>query len=136
MELLLNFAWICISATLVGWQVRSIRAKQGQVDWRGPIALGVLLLTLLPVVSVTDDLMSMAAAADVEHMFRRPLEPAQQAPLLAVVELLGAAALLLHGLHRQRLPETISGSDVGRVRLLRGLVRVCSVRPPPTAISL
>ncbi len=111
-----------------------MRSKHGQMDWRVPIALGVLLLTLLPVISITDDLMSMTAAADVEHLLRKPLEPAQQAPMLAVVELLSAAALLLDG--RQRQLETISGSDVGRVRLLRGLARVCSVRPPPTAISL
>lgn len=113
-----------------------MRSKHGQMDWRVPIALGVLLLTLLPVISITDDLMSMTAAADVEHLLRKPLEPAQQAPMLAVVELLSAAALLLDGLRRQRQLETISGSDVGRVRLLRGLARVCSVRPPPTAISL
>ncbi len=118
----------------MGSQFWRMRRRGGQTEWRVLIALGVLLMLMLPVISITDDLMTMNAAADVEHMLRRPLEPLDQGPLLDVVELVAAAAFMLYRLRLQRILETISRTDSNLVRLRQGLVRLCEVRPPPACL--
>ena len=111
-----------------------MRRLNRRVEWQVLIALGVLLALLLPVISITDDLMANNATADVEHMFRRPLEPVPQSPFLAVLEVLSSAALLLFGMRQQRILETISRSDSNLVRLRQALIRLYSVRPPPAGL--
>ena len=131
MELLLNFVWLAVSLLLMGSKFWSMRSRGERTEWRVLIALGVLLMMMLPVISITDDLMAVNAAADVEHMLRRPLEPIDQGLMLAVVGLVAAAAFVLDRLRQQRILETISRTDSNLVRLRQGLVRLFGVRPPP-----
>ncbi len=131
MEGLLNSVWIVVSLLLLVSKFRSLRRGGEPMEWRILIALGVLLMLMLPVISITDDLMAANATADVEHMLRRPLEPMDPGPLLDVVELVAAASLLLFRLRQQRLLETTSRTDLNLVRLRLGLIRLCGVRPPP-----
>ena len=133
MEFLLNAVWIVGSLLLIGSKFHSMRRQNNRVEWRVLIALGVLLALMLPVISITDDLMANNATADVEHMFRRPLEPVPQSPFLAVLEIVTSAALLLFGLRQRALLQTMSRSDSSLVRLRQGLMRLSSVRPPPCA---
>ena len=134
MELLLNVVWVAVSLLLLGGKLHSMRSRDHRVEWRVLIALGILLALMLPVISITDDLMANNATADVEHMFRRPLEPIPQSPFLAVLELVASAALFLFGLRQRLLLETISRSDSSLVRLRQGLMRLSSVRPPPALV--
>ena len=134
MELLLNTAWIVVSLLLIVSAFHGLRRQNQRVEWRVVIALGVLMALLLPVISITDDLMANNATADVEHMFRRPLEPVPQSPLLAMLEIVPSAALLLFGLRQRRILETIARSDASLVRLREGLLRLCSMRPPPALV--
>ena len=119
------------SLLLIGSKIWSMRRRGEQTEWRVLIALSVLLMLMLPVISITDDLMAANAAADVEHMLRRPLEPIDQGPLLDVMELVAAASFVLYRLRQQRILETVSRTESNLVRLRLGLIRLSSVRPPP-----
>ena len=133
-ELLLNFVWLTVSLVLLGWKFRAFRKKGARAEWQVVVALFMLLLVLFPVISITDDLISTTAAtSDMEHFLRRPMEPLDHAPMLALTEWVMASALVLFRVRQQRILDTSSRADSGRVRLLRGLVRSTSVRPPPVA---
>ena len=137
MEFLLNFVWLTISVVLLGWKFRALRNQGARAEWQVVVALFMLLLVLFPVISITDDLMSTTtAASSMEHFLRRPLEPLDHAPMLALTEWMMASALVLFRVRQQRILDTSLQADSGRVRLLRGLVRITSVRPPPVAAAL
>ena len=125
---------MAVSVLLIGSKIWSTRRRGEQTEWRGLIALGVLLMLMLPVISITDDMMATNAAADVEHMFRRPLEPLDQGPLLDMMELVAAASFVLYRLRQQRILETISRTESNLVRLRLKLIRLSSVRPPPACV--
>jgi hypothetical protein len=73
-EFFLNFVWVALSLSMiVAWSVGPFSpTRVSRSDWgRQVVALGILLIVLLPVVSLTDDLQSWTAPAEVEHGLRR-----------------------------------------------------------------
>ncbi|HEY1984087.1 MAG TPA: hypothetical protein VGG85_01690 [Terracidiphilus sp.] len=96
MELLLNLAWLSVAATMVSLWLRSDfggRADRG----RQLIAIVVLIAILFPVISVSDDLLAIQNASEVDNILRRDhlvpsdIHPVQ--PILTVPAQLLFAAL-------------------------------------------
>lgn len=133
-ELLLNFAWVCVSLLLIVWQIRGTRARKRGAEWRVIVALGLLLVLLLPVISITDDLMALNAAAEVEHIVRRQHDLSSPLALLVVLEWMVAAAFLLGCLRDRRLRVRNEGLQL-RYTLL-GVFAGSGVRPPPALATL
>jgi hypothetical protein len=137
MELFLNLVWVVLSAALILYLVRSRRALAKPVDWRVVVALGVLLVLLFPVISMTDDLAAMTASAEVEYNLRlHEAAPAHQASFHAL-DAIPAAAIL---------PSSAIAVRVSSVRFIpltfsavirAGFIQAVGVRPPPhSAFSL
>jgi hypothetical protein len=136
-ELLLNFLWLSVSIALVFTWARAIRSGHSKQNWSAFIALALLLILLLPVISMTDDLVAMDSRTELEHVVRRGEMPLLQLAhdtaalldfgMLAVLFLIGFAVLF------SRLSRfTLRGSAR---KLMDGFIRTAGVRPPPFAAS-
>lgn len=132
MELLLNFLWLSLSLSLVLIWVRAVRHGDAKQNWSAFIALILLLVLLLPVISMTDDLVAMDSPMELEHVVRRSEMPQLQLAhsqavldfgMLAVLLLIGFA-ILFSRLSRFTLRVSLSKS-------MDGFVRTVGVRPPP-----
>lgn len=139
MELFLNLTWFFLSLALVAWWVRSPALRPGKgktrvrVGWTALVALGVLLLLLLPAISMTDDLQAINMPAEFEHGLR-------QAP----VSLLVGSLLLMDA-----VPPRPDGLGIRNAGLLKtrvdppsfaatvrsGFVRAVGTRPPTEQAS-
>lgn len=114
-------------------------AKHGHTKptWTTLIALGLLLVLLLPVISMTDDLVAMENPTEIEHIVRRSEMPllhlAQDTAahldggVLAVLLLLIGFAFLVSRLSRFSL-------RVCPRKLTDGFICITGVRPPPVAV--
>ena len=91
MELFLNLVWLSVSLLLVITWIRSERRGRKKFEWSTVIALLLLLVLLFPVISMTDDLIAINVASEVEHTMRRYEAPPSQT---ASVALLDAIALM------------------------------------------
>jgi hypothetical protein len=135
-ELLLNLLWLSISVSLVALWARAIRLGYTRINWSTLAALALLLVLLLPVISMTDDLVAMAAPLEDDHPLRRgemPLLHFDQIPA-APLDTVALAALLLLGLAflATRLSRLIPVSYQETQRV--GFARAMAVRPPPSAL--
>src|SRR5882762_10391186 len=77
MEILLNLAWALCSLGLIWFWVRSCDAGHGKrrIPLRTQIlTLAMIVLLLLPVISLSDDLMAMQGAAETDACLRRALQ--------------------------------------------------------------
>lgn len=130
MEIFLNIVWLCVSAALLGRWVRAVRKGESRLEWSTVVAVGLLLLLLFPVISMTDDLVAMNTPGEVEHILRRHDAPLQA---LSADVLFGGIALCMLSLVVFLCRMTIS--RIRRrsfaARLLAGYVRASGVRPPP-----
>jgi len=76
-ELIFNLLWVVLSTGLIGLWLFSRRRWQDDVSRPGThmqiAALAIVIVILLPVVSLTDDLLACTAPAEVEHLVRRDL---------------------------------------------------------------
>jgi hypothetical protein len=134
-ELLLNLLWVSVSLLVVLLWARAVWLGQTKLTWSTVAAIALLLLLILPVISMTDDLVAMAAPLEDDHPVRRgdmPLlhmDHVSSAPLDAVA----FAMLLLLGIAfiGTRLTRLVPPS-YSRT-LLAGFARASSVRPPPLA---
>ena len=136
MELLLNLLWLSVSVSLVALWARAIWLGHTRISWSTLAALALLLLLLLPVISMTDDLVAMAAPLEDDHPVRRgemPLLHLDQIPA-APLDTVALAALLLFGLAFlvTRLSRLIPVSYPATQRA--GFARATVVRPPPSAL--
>src|ERR1700722_6529340 len=79
MEITLNLAWALCSLALIWFWARS--AASGGVP-RGMqiLALAMVVLLLLPVISLSDDLMAMQGPAETDSSMRRALHPDEGHP--------------------------------------------------------
>lgn len=134
-ELLLNFLWFSLSLTLVLTWVRAVRHGDAKQNWTTFVALALLLVLLLPVISMTDDLVALESRTELEHVVRRSEMPLLQVAssaaildlgLLAVLVLIGFAVLFSR-LSRFSL-------RVALRKLMDGFVRTAGVRPPPALV--
>lgn len=79
MELTLNIAWASCSLLLIWFWTRSTASNP--VPRRTQIlALAMVVLLLLPVISLSDDLMAMQGPAETDSSMRRALHPDEGHP--------------------------------------------------------
>lgn len=135
MELLFNFLWLSLSvATVFAW-ARAVRHGHTKHPWSALVVLIFLLLLLLPIISMTDDLIAMENGTELEHVVRRNEMPllhlAQDTTALLdsgalIILLLIGFAILLSRLSRFTL-------RVAPRRRMDGFLLIKGVRPPPMA---
>jgi hypothetical protein len=135
-ELVLNLLWFSVSLLLVAFWMRAMRMGHTRPTLSTFVALTLLLVLLFPVISMTDDLVAMAAPSEDEHLVRRvvmPLLHLDQA-LDSLLNTVALAALLFLGmaLLSLRLSRLIPRSYRGTI--LAGFSRAVAVRPPPAAL--
>ena len=140
MELFLNLVWFLISLLLIVHWTRAARLDCSRQTWKAAIALLLLVFLLLPVISVTDDLVAMASLSETEHaehLVRRIDMPLLHIDIswATAIEMGAFAAQLFVGLG-------ILGALLSRVVprpnavKLDGFGRVAGIRPPPAAAFL
>ena len=135
MEVLLNLGWILFAASLGVWSLHALRRGTVRLSMVTIIALGLLVMLMLPAISMTDDLMAMNAPAEVLH----GLEAPALSPLpLAAGTLVFSVALVLRPTPGTAPDRTVAANM--RLRAfssvaLSGFVRAFGVRPP-TRVSL
>jgi len=90
MEILLNLAWALCSLGLVWFWLRL--CASGSASHRIPVhtqllALAMIVLLLLPVISLSDDLMAMQGAAETDACLRRALHIDELHPSIVPIAL-------------------------------------------------
>jgi hypothetical protein len=131
-ELLLNFLWFSLSLTLILTWVRAVRRGDAKQSWSTLVALVLLLVLLLPVISMTDDLVAIDSRTELEHVVRRSEMPLLQISAhVAILELGTLGVLLLIGF--AILFSRLSRFSLRVVlrKLTDGFARVVGIRPPP-----
>jgi hypothetical protein len=134
-ELLLNLLWLSISLALIVTWAKAVRCGATKQSWSAYVALALLLVLLLPVISMTDDLVAMDRPTELEHVLRR-----SEMPLLALIHDSAAlpdgmmlTVLLFIGFAILFSRLSRFGLRVSPRRLMDGLIRTAGVRPPPMA---
>jgi len=129
-EVFLNLAWSAVAATIVclWFRYRNRTSADRRVQW---IALAVLIAILLPVISVSDDLLAIQNASEADSSLRRDhlVGPNAHAPMPAQITLLMAlfAGLPFGFLH------LISPDREPIIWLTRPESASIQNRPPPAA---
>jgi len=78
-EILLNLAWVVCSCCLIGSWLRHRRSNPAPFRMQA-LALASVVLLLLPVISLSDDLMAMQGAVETDSAMRRVLQPDHDHP--------------------------------------------------------
>lgn len=135
MELFLNFIWMLVSLLLIVHWTRAAKTASARQVGKAAVALILLIVVLLPVISATDDLITVSGMFEgdhVEHSVRRGdmpllnLEQGAGSPIdlttfaILFIDLAFFSVLLTRVVSR---PKTI--------KLLDGFVRATGIRPPP-----
>jgi hypothetical protein len=108
MELALNLAWFLLALVMVSLWLRQA-PRQASQRRAQMIALGVLLIILLPAISMTDDLIAAQNPAEVDSSLRRDHEyvrPHAIFPAPAALLQLAFAGLSFDA-HRQAAPRRV-----------------------------
>ncbi len=79
MEIVLNLAWVLCSCSLIGYWIRHRQANPRPVQMQ-LLALASVVLLLLPVISLSDDLIAMQGPAEADASVRRVLQPGHDHP--------------------------------------------------------
>ncbi|HEU4637022.1 MAG TPA: hypothetical protein VFS41_12635 [Edaphobacter sp.] len=135
--MLLNFLWFSVSLTLVLTWVRAVRLGDAKQSWTTFIALILLLVLLLPVISMTDDLVAMESRTELEHVVRRsemPLLQVASGTATAFLDLGVLAVLLLIGFAVLFSRLSRFSLRVAVRKIMAGFVRTAGVRPPPAFV--
>ena len=130
MELVLNLAWVLLSASLIGLWLRQLRSNPAKV-WAQVLALSVVILLLLPVISLSDDLLAAQQLAETDTCLRRaqdstPHHPAVAPASFALPEPLMTDLLVLRMPSENVQPVNLSASNTFHIE-------VFGSRPPPRA---
>jgi hypothetical protein len=135
-ELLLNSLWLSVSVALVLFWVRATFRGETEVNWTAVVAIVLLMALLLPIISITDDLIASDSPTESEHVVRRGEMPllhlTPDAATLPEMALLTALLFLGYAVLLARLSRfTLRFSP--RVPM-EGFARIAGVRPPPAAM--
>ena len=140
MEFFLNLVWLLISLLLVVQWTRAAHPDRSRQTWKAAVALLLLVLLLLPVISVTDDLVAMAGLSEAEHT--EDLVRRGDMPLLHIdmswataMEIASFAAQLFVGVG---LLIALLSRVVPRLNAVKldGFGRVAGIRPPLSSAPL
>jgi len=132
MEILLNLAWAACSLALIWFWIRRRASSPNPVPRRTEIlALAMVVLLLLPVISLSDDLMAMQGLAESDSSARRASHLTEGHPPVAPTSF----ALPVQTFHMLR------GSEFAQVSVQKerlsppspALTRSLDRRPPPRA---
>jgi len=132
-ELLFNLMWVVLSTALVGlWLVSRHRWGDNVPRPSGRMqiaALAILIVVLLPVVSLTDDLLACTAPAEIEHLVRRHFmdhvdSDLEMAAILATVLVSSQESFRL-----QALSQVSPSMEIGTPR--EEFLSIVGIRPPP-----
>ena len=133
MELLFNLLWVGLSVGLIGlwllsrrrWQDDALRpASHIQIA-----ALAIVIVILLPVVSLTDDLLACTAPAEVEHLVRRDLLDHVDNDLQAASIVAAALVSLQNASELQTISKLKPSIEIGTPR--EESLSIIGNRPPP-----
>jgi hypothetical protein len=129
MEIILNFAWGLCSLGLIWFWMRTRNANPAPRKTQ-ILALAVVVLLLLPVISLSDDLMAMQGPAETDSCLRRALHSGEAHPSVVPASLglpeQMMAALALSGLSQ----EAVESYRVTPPTPIRS--QSLDSRPPPT----
>jgi hypothetical protein len=129
MEIILNLAWGLCSLGLIWFWVRTRDANPTPRKMQ-ILALAMVVLLLLPVISLSDDLLAMQGPAETDSCLRRALHPDDSHP-----SVVPAALALPEQMMTALMLSAISQEAVQNYRLTPPApVRTRSLdsRPPPT----
>ena len=129
MEVFLNLAWVAVAMSLVCLWFHC-GDREGTDRRRQIVALAILIAILLPVISVSDDLMTMQNATETDTYQRRDQLAHGAHVLLPAVALLALA--LFEGLSLGFIRFVSPGTLPLRVMQQPELAPIQN-RPPPTA---
>lgn len=132
MELALNLAWTLLSLTIILWFTTNCRSWSGRDRARAVIALGLVVMILLPVISMTDDLLATRFPAEIEQMQNQHKKAA-----LAHIGLEPFAGMLeFVPANSDRQAAVVDPASLRQAKIpapldkLRGFRRTHGVRPP------
>lgn len=133
MEIFFNLMWVAVAIALCGLCLGERRAQPASSLLPGValqlVALGLLILILLPAISLTDDLQACTTPAESEHFSRRcDLQPSAD-PALHRLPL--ALALLFAPLTMPQTAVARRSDYEPAPRPVRGYFRFLTIRPPP-----
>ncbi|HTJ31219.1 MAG TPA: hypothetical protein VL346_12000 [Acidobacteriaceae bacterium] len=130
MEIVLNLAWALCSIGLIGYWWRS-RASNPRPLAAQLFALGMVVLLLLPVISLSDDLLAMQGAFEADRSVRRILHEnhAQSTTTPSFPALWRDITASIASFHRRQ--ELVHIQTPARVTTL--VSRSYANRPPPQA---
>jgi heme A synthase len=132
-ELFLNLVWLSVSLLLAITWMRSERRTRKRFEWSTVIALLLLLMLLFPVISITDDLVAINMASEIEHTMRRYEAPPSQMTSIAILYAMLLMAMVMIGIASFGTRFTRVRPSAFAAKLLAGFVRASGVRPPPSA---
>jgi hypothetical protein len=114
MELILNLAWALVSIGLVTFWLRGMRSNPAPRVAQA-LALSVVVLLLLPVISLSDDLVAAQTSAETDTCLRRALDcdcshiaPASFALPEPIVTSVAISGFLLETLQTEHIPRISS----------------------------
>jgi cytochrome bd-type quinol oxidase subunit 2 len=133
-ELFLNFIWVVVSLALFVLWTRTAKRTSARKIARAAVALLLLIVVLLPIISATDDMASMAGLLEgehSEHIVRRgelllDLNAVTPISLILFTILFVDLAFL-----RRLLTRVVLRSKTEK--LMKNFVMVAGIRPPPAA---
>ena len=130
MEITLNLAWAACSLALI-WLWTQTSGSNPAPRKTQILALAMVVLLLLPVISLSDDLMAMQGPAETDTSMRRALHPDEGHPSVVSISLASPelifVAMQWSGFSRVAIPDERTTVSVST--LTRSLDR----RPPPQA---
>jgi hypothetical protein len=135
LEVLFNLLWLALSVALLGFWLRN-QHRWGDESMRAStrmqiMALAVLAVILLPVVSLTDDLQTCTAPAEVEHLMRRDIQCHPDSQLHAASVVLAALLSFQEPSRLEILSHVVPSMEIVTPR--ERFLSVVGNRPPPDA---
>ena len=128
MEILLNITWALCSLALVAFWMRRGASHTGSRKTQ-MLALGMVVLLLLPVISLSDDLIAMQGPAETDTNVRRALHPDNIHPSPAPVSLALPQEIVTSFSISGHSQYDLYAASIARPATL--LIRSLESRPPP-----
>jgi hypothetical protein len=131
-EIILNLAWALCSLGLIWfWTRAGVSGSRSSSRKTQLLALGIVVLLLLPVISLSDDLMAMQGPAESDTCLRRALHANESHPSVIPHSMAMPEELFTTLSIRGMSQKTVQSYRVVLPRTF--LIRSLDSRPPPRA---